>query len=84
MIANFSTQGPGMPAPKTHAKVPSLRAWRVRRYWTQRQLAEAAQISVATVANGEQGHPISLISTQKLADALGTTVRELQQEEPTV
>jgi transcriptional regulator with XRE-family HTH domain len=82
MIADSLSQRPSMPAPKTHAKVPSLRHWRVRHYWTQRQLAEQAHVSVATVANGEQGHPISLISAQKLADTLGVTVKQLQSDEP--
>jgi transcriptional regulator with XRE-family HTH domain len=68
-----------MPAPTTHAKVPSLRHWRVRHYWTQRQLAEQAHVSVATVANAEQGRPISLLSAQKLADTLGVSVRQLRE-----
>lgn len=71
-----------MPAPKTHAKVPSLRYWRVRHYWSQRELAEHADVSIGTVAAGEQGHAIALVSRQKIADALGVTVKQLEAEEP--
>ena len=82
MAADPLTRRPGMPAPKTHAKVPSLRQWRVRHYWTQRQLAEQAHVSVATVANAEQGRPISLLSAQKLADTLSVTVHQLRETPP--
>ena len=69
-----------MPAPTSHAKVPSLRTWRVRKYWTQRQLAEQAHVAIATVAHAEQGYAISLISMQKMADVLGVTVAQLREE----
>jgi transcriptional regulator with XRE-family HTH domain len=71
-----------MPAPKTHARVPSLRYWRIKKHWTQRELAEHAEVSVTTVARGEQAYPIALLSAGKLADALGVSVRRLQEQEP--
>jgi transcriptional regulator with XRE-family HTH domain len=71
--------GGHMPAPTSHGKVPSLRTWRVRKYWTQRQLAEHAHVAIATVAHAEQGYAISLISMQKLADVLGVTVTQLRE-----
>jgi transcriptional regulator with XRE-family HTH domain len=71
-----------MPAPTTHTRVPSLRYWRIARYWTQTELAEQAGVSVNPVARGEQGKAISLISAKRLADALGTTIKQLQAEEP--
>jgi transcriptional regulator with XRE-family HTH domain len=71
-----------VPAPKTHAKAPSLRYWRIKKHWTQRQLAQAASVAESTVAHGEQGYALSLLTTGKLADALGVTVRQLRDEEP--
>lgn len=70
-----------MPAPTSHHTVPSLRSYRVARYLTQRALAVQAGLAVSTVARAEQGYPISLIATQKLADTLGVTTKQLQAEE---
>ena len=75
-------EGNRMPAPKTHAPVPSLRHWRLAKHWTQRQLAEAAEVAESTVAHGEQGYTLSLLTAKKLADALGVTVSQLRAQEP--
>ena len=71
-----------MPAPTTHARVPSLRYWRVKRFMTQRALAERAGVATSTVAHGEQQYALSLLTAAKLADALGVTVKQLREEEP--
>ena len=68
-----------MPAPTSHHTVPSLQSYRVARYLTQRALAQQAGLATSTVARAEQGYPISLIAAQKLADALGVTVRQLRE-----
>jgi DNA-binding XRE family transcriptional regulator len=70
-----------MPAPKTHAKTPALQYWRIRRHWTQRELAQAAGVAESTVAHGEQGYALSLLTTRKLADALGISIQQLREEE---
>jgi transcriptional regulator with XRE-family HTH domain len=75
-------EGNRMPAPKTHAPVPSLRHWRIAQHWTQRQLAEKAKVAESTVAHGEQGYTISLLTAKKLADTLGVSVSQLRAPEP--
>lgn len=73
-------RAPSMPAPTSHHKVPGLQRARVRAYLTQRALAEKAGVATSTVARAEQGYPISLLATQRIADALGTTVEQLREE----
>jgi transcriptional regulator with XRE-family HTH domain len=73
---------PRVPAPKSHARVPSLRYWRIEKHWTQRELAQTAGVAESTVAHGEQEYALSLLTTKKLADALGVTVAQLRAEEP--
>lgn len=71
-----------MPAPTSNRPVPSLRYWRLERHWTQKELAEHASVAESTVAHGEQGYALSLLTAKKLADALGCTIKQLQAEEP--
>jgi transcriptional regulator with XRE-family HTH domain len=71
-----------MPAPTSHAPVPSLRYWRIKRLMTQRQLAEKARVATSTVAHGEQAYALSLLTAAKLAEALGVSVRALQDTPP--
>lgn len=59
--------------------VPSLQTWRLKRLKTQKELAEAAHVSRATVANAERGSRIAYASAEKLAIALDTTVDALQE-----
>lgn len=56
----------------------SLQAWRLKRLKTQVELAEAAGVSRATVANAERGLRVAYTSAEKLATALETTVDELR------
>jgi transcriptional regulator with XRE-family HTH domain len=71
-----------MPAPTSNGPVPSLRYWRLERHWTQRELAEHAGVAESTVAHGEQGYALSLLTVKKLADALSVTARQLRESEP--
>jgi transcriptional regulator with XRE-family HTH domain len=71
-----------MPPPTSNAPVPSLRYWRLEKHWTQRELAEHASVAESTVAHGEQGYALSLLTAKKLADALGATVKQLRATEP--
>lgn len=63
---------------KLGVSLPALQAWRQKRLKTQTELAEAAGVSRATVANAERGTRIALDSAEKLARALDTTVEELR------
>lgn len=58
--------------------LPHARAWRMLRAMTQGELAQAADISRATVARAETGGAISMQNVRKLAAALGISVEELQ------
>jgi transcriptional regulator with XRE-family HTH domain len=54
-----------------------LRSLRERQVLSQRDLAEKARISPATVVRAEKGEPMRYLTTRKLADALGITPEEL-------
>jgi transcriptional regulator with XRE-family HTH domain len=83
MVAEMSTEGSDtMPAPTSYRPVPSLFYWRIKALLTQRQLAEKAGVATSTVANGEQGHALSLLTAAKIAQALGVTVRQLRETPP--
>jgi transcriptional regulator with XRE-family HTH domain len=71
-----------MPAPTSNSPVPSLRFWRLERHWTQRELSQHADVAESTVAHGEQGYALSLLTVKKLADALGVSVRQLREAPP--
>lgn len=59
--------------------LPSLQAWRLKSLKTQKELAEVADVSRATVANAERGSRIAYVTAEKLAKALNTSVEALQQ-----
>jgi transcriptional regulator with XRE-family HTH domain len=71
---------PPMPANKNSVTLPYLRQWRARALLTQKQLAEAAKLNPWTVTRAERGAPISILSAERIARALGMTIRQLQQE----
>jgi transcriptional regulator with XRE-family HTH domain len=82
MIADQQKRADRMPAPTSHHTVPGLQRARVRAYLTQRQLAQKAGVATSTVARAEQGYPMSVLVTQRIADALGVSLRELREAPP--
>ena len=63
-------------------EVPGLRAARLREVLTQAELAEQAQVSVATVVAAEQGKRVRISTVRKLAWALDVPPRRLLGEAP--
>jgi DNA-binding XRE family transcriptional regulator len=62
--------------------VPYLKAWRDWRLLTQKELADKAKVSEATIVSIENGANARLITIRKLATALGITAEELAREMP--
>ena len=62
--------------------LPALRAWRERRALAQRELAETAALTEATISRLETGRRGAFPSTvRKLAEALGVTPGQLYGED---
>jgi transcriptional regulator with XRE-family HTH domain len=62
-------------------KLPRLREVRVRRGWNQSVLAEKADVSRDSISNYETGQREAYpLTARKLADALGVSLAELQEE----
>jgi transcriptional regulator with XRE-family HTH domain len=52
--------------------MPTLRDWRIRRLWSQRELAQRAGVAEKTILNIETGqHLPRLLTMRRIADALG-------------
>lgn len=63
--------------------LPHLKAWRMRRYMTQLELAERSGLAKATVTRAETGdNAVSFPNIKKLADALGVSPDELVYIDP--
>ena len=62
--------------------VPGLRYWRTRRAMSQKQLAEAIQVALSTVARLEGGGEARLATVKKLADALDLEPGALMDQPP--
>ncbi len=62
--------------------LPYLQGWRAEQGMTQRQLAEKAGITSSTVYRAERGEAINITSVAKLARALGISVRDLRDTDP--
>jgi transcriptional regulator with XRE-family HTH domain len=61
--------------------LPRLREVRVRRGWNQSVLAEKADVSRDSISNYETGQREAYpLTARKLADALGVSLAELQEE----
>jgi transcriptional regulator with XRE-family HTH domain len=70
---------PPTPEGKGGLKLPSLRLWRSRRGWTQRELSSAAGVRQATISKLEVGRRgCRLRTARKLAEALDVDLEELQ------
>jgi transcriptional regulator with XRE-family HTH domain len=69
-------------ARQTLIKLPSLAYYRIRRGWTQAQLAEAAGTSRVNVGRIETNHETRPTMARKLADALGVDIDTLMRHPP--
>jgi transcriptional regulator with XRE-family HTH domain len=58
--------------------LPYLQAWRQRQLKTQKELAEAADVSRSTIASAERGSRIAVRTAEQIAGALGATIDDLQ------
>jgi transcriptional regulator with XRE-family HTH domain len=60
--------------------LPSLKRIRLKKAFSQRDLAQAADLAERTVAYAERGYGVTLRTTRKLAAVLGVTPDELRAE----
>lgn len=58
--------------------LPYLQAWRQHQLKTQKELADAANVSRSTIASAERGSRIAARTAEQIAGALSATVDELQ------
>lgn len=63
--------------------LPHLQGWRADRGMTQTELAEKAGVAASTVRRAERSESISPVNVAKIAKALGISVRELRDVDPT-
>ncbi|MBV9689135.1 MAG: helix-turn-helix transcriptional regulator [Ktedonobacteraceae bacterium] len=56
-----------------HKQVHPLRLERLKRSWTQQELADFAQVSLSSVERAEQGRPLRVDICRRLCDCLGKT-----------
>jgi transcriptional regulator with XRE-family HTH domain len=68
--------------PRTLVRLPRLADRRIRRGWTQRELAEAAGTSRVNVGRIETGGETTPGTARLLAEALGCTISDLLAPEP--
>lgn len=61
----------------TRLTLSHLRAWRLRRAWSQEDLSRAAGVSVSTIIRAEQGSRVNFITIHRLAQALGISNEQL-------
>ena len=62
--------------------LPSLRYWRTRRALHQEELAQQANVSMATLWRLETGRPATIETARKLAAALQVEPADLMREPP--
>ena len=62
--------------------LPYLRRWRDRQFLTQKELAEKAGITYATISRIENGAGAKLSTIARLANALGITREQLIRTHP--
>ena len=62
--------------------LPSLRSWRIRRGYTEQQLASLSGMRRNTIWRIEAGHPARVGTAQRFAEALGIPVAYLQRPPP--
>lgn len=59
--------------------LPHLRAWRIRRAFSQGELANAAGVARGTIARAERGGAVSFPNIRHLAAALNVSVEQLDE-----
>ena len=65
--------------------MPTLRELRIRRLWSQRELARRAGVAEGTVVSAEAGRrPPRLLTMRRIADALGVDWTEIAEFRLTV
>jgi transcriptional regulator with XRE-family HTH domain len=63
--------------------LPYLKAWRIKKFIGQSELADKAGIARATVARAERGDEVvSFANIRKLAKALGISAGDLTNKDP--
>ncbi len=67
----------------SYAPLPYLRSWRALRGMTQGQLAQQSGLSVESVRRIEHGRPATVRSMGALAKALGLSLSDLVEGDPT-
>lgn len=71
-----------MPASRNSVILTYLRQWRAKALLTQVQLAEQAGLNAWTVTRAEAGQPVTLLTAERIARALGVPVKDLMLKEP--
>jgi len=60
--------------------VPTLREWRIRRLWSQGELARRSDVALRTIINIETGQRVPrLLTMRRLADALEVDWKEIDE-----
>jgi transcriptional regulator with XRE-family HTH domain len=60
--------------------VPTLREWRIRRLWSQHELARQSGVAVRTIINSETGKRVPrLLTMRRIADALEVDWNEIDE-----
>jgi transcriptional regulator with XRE-family HTH domain len=72
----------GTSMPVSELRLPHLRAWRVHALLTLPELAEKSVVSRSTIIRAEKGRPVGVLTAERLARALGCTVKQLESEDP--
>jgi transcriptional regulator with XRE-family HTH domain len=67
---------------RTRIAVPHLRAWRLKRLYSQDELADMSGVSKSTIVRLESGSSAILSTIGRLAKALDVSREELAYEEP--
>ncbi len=81
-LARRDRESNTVPAPISLIRLPYLRAWRLKKLRTQLDVAAKADVGISTIVRAEQSKPVNALTAEKLAQALGVTVEQLQGEKP--
>ncbi len=73
-----------MPTRPSDMPLPYLQSWRADRGLNQQELAAKAGVAASTVRRAERGETINVVSVAKIARALGISVHDLRDVDPSV